>query len=290
MTDPWLERLREPPRGVPLRLALVLRFGGTGALIGWVFLAFALAFVAGVASFANYSEALQLQFGTLKATPGVMLGWSETNTTVNEEPVIANHARFSAEGREHECTSYAVGEGLAPDEPVMVEHLAGQPHICRIVGMDASTVPWWVMLILAPFLIIGGVFAFLGYRSGGRTVRLLRHGRAGYGQVVGRRDTGVRINEDIQWEVTVEFTDDRGRAHRATTRTLDLDEVTDDPQEGLLYLPERPESMLLVDALPDAVDNDAQGRWLAPGLGATLLRLLAPGFCALMVTITVAVF
>lgn len=290
MPDPWLERLADAPRRMPIRLALTLRFGGTVSLIGWIFSAFAMAFLAGVAAFAHYSEAVQLQFGELKAAQGVMLGWSETNSYVNEEPVIANHARFTAEGAERECTSYAVALGLAPDEAVTVEYVAGNPAVCRIVGMDASLVPWWLLLILLPFLLIGGGFAFFGGRSAGRTVKVLRHGRKGYGQVVSRRDTGVRINEDIQWEVAVEFTDERARSHRATTRSLDLDEVTDDPEEGLLYLPDRPEWMLLVDALPDVVDIDDRGRWVAPGFGRTLLVMLAPAFSALMLAVTVAVF
>ncbi len=288
MSDPWLDRLPAPPRPVPWRLSLCLRLGGL-SVIGWVFTPFSLVFLAVVVGVGDFGQALRISAAELAAAPGVMLRWAEGNAEINEETVIENYAEFQVAGVAHECKSYAAGVGLAPGEPVMVEYDAADPAVCRIVGMSASAMPWWILLFLLPFLAVGVGFAWSGWRRGGRTVRLLRYGRTAYGALVDRTDTGVRINDEIQWKVTFAYTDHHGQPQTFTCRTVDLEDVEDDAHEGLLYDPDDPAHGVAVDALPDLVDNDHTGRWRSVGLGRTALLLIGPAVTALMLLIIAAV-
>ena len=105
---------------------------------------------------------------------GVALGWEPTSVHVNDEPVVANGAVFRVDDRDYECRSYAVGAGLTQGDRVRVEYDPADPAVCRIEGMDISILPWWVFLIVGPFVLLGLAFVAWRWRRGGGLIRLLR--------------------------------------------------------------------------------------------------------------------
>lgn len=270
-----IESLARPPRAVPFGLRLALRFGGVGGVIGWIFVAFSMIFVVVFAAIGDFGTALKLRTAELGRVEGTTLGWEHTNAQVNDRPVIANGAVFHVNGRRFECRSYAVAHGMPEGQRVTIEYARSDPSVCRIEGFDVSLLPWWVMLIIAPFVLIGLLFALSSWVRGGRAIGLLARGEVAWGTLAGRRATNVRINDRTQFRCVFRFEDARGRAHEVVARTTDTATLEDDPREPVLYDPHRPSRALLVDVEGRLLRPDGHGGWRSPGVGV-LVRLIAP--------------
>lgn len=284
-----LEDLARPPRAVPLSLRLALRLGGVGGTIGWMFLAMSMIFVLVFAALGDFRRMIALELATLSKTDGVALGWEPTNAHVNDAPVLANGASYHVNGQAFECRSYMVGAGLARGERVVVEYDPANPRLCRIEGMDVSVLPWWVMLIIAPFVLVGLIFAMSRWRRGGRLVRLLRDGKVAWGECVAKQPTNVRVNNQTQWKYTFRFEDELGRPREAFARTTDTWAMEDDPREAILYDPHQTELAMVADMEAKLLRLDGRGGWRAPGLRVAP-RLIAPAISVALGVGTVLVF
>lgn len=283
------DRLTRPPRDVPPSLRLALRFGGVGGIIGWLFVAMSLTFVVIFAAVGDFGRKLALQTATLARTEGFALGWEPTHTQVDNQRLLANGAAFFIDGRRYECRSYQVGVGLGEGERVVIEYDRADPTLCQIVGMDVSGLPWWIFLPVAPFLLIGGVFAGWRLRYGGRLIRLLRDGKVAWGTCVAKTPTHVRINDQMQWMYTFRFEDELGRAHDVIGRTTDTRALEDAPREAILYDPYQPDRAMIIDTEARLMRIDRHGGWIAPGLGV-LPRLIAPAISLALGIVAVMVF
>ncbi len=94
-----------------------------------------------------------------KTVQGIVLGIEDTNTEINEETVEVIGFKYTVDGTDYEgdsyTTDYSVLNPLRVDGPVTIEYLPDAPHIGRVKGASFSQSPWWVYLILAPFMLIG---------------------------------------------------------------------------------------------------------------------------------------
>ncbi|MCB9539372.1 MAG: DUF3592 domain-containing protein [Myxococcales bacterium] len=278
-----LAALARPPRNVPISLRIRLRLGGPLGIIGWSLLAFGGVFVV---VFGALSESYDLAFAEhLPTVSGEALGWRETSTQVNDQPVVETGFVYEVDGARYEGASYATAHGLSAGDPVTVEYLPGDPSRARIVGMRDATMPWWVTLICLPFPLIGLGFAFANLVRGGRTVRLLSEGRATGGRLVDSRQTNTRINNRYVVAMTFEFEDERGRTHRVEARTTEPSQLRDEALEPLLYDPARPDRAVLIDSLPGLLRPTQQGHWAGPGAGAAVGALVAPAIAAVVVSV-----
>lgn len=273
---PDVERLVAAPRPVPASLSARLRFGGPFGLIGWMFLGIGGVLSIIFASFVQPGLWLAINLGETTTVEGRVLGWEETDASVNEQPVVATGFEFEVDGVVYEGASFAVAEGLGAGETVTVEYVVGDPRAARIAGMEIGVMPIWVMLFLPIFPLIGLGFALKRLVGGGREVRLMRHGRVAYGEVVRSEPTGVTVNDVPQYAVTVEFIDHLDRRQQITSKTLTPQAVVDEPDaEPVLYLPERPERGLLLDSKPGVIEIGAGGHWRPSG-GAALIASTVP--------------
>ncbi|MCA9539009.1 MAG: hypothetical protein KC620_08970 [Myxococcales bacterium] len=264
-----LDALRPAPRSVPLTLALRLRFGDATGIIGWSFMAMGSLFTVVFLVLANPTEAIRLA-GETARTEGRMLGWEETSASVNEAAVVANHFVYTVDGIEREGVSYGVGVGYATDEVVPVEYAVEHPESARIPGMQTGLMPLWPVALVGLFPLIGLMFATHRFFSGGSTIALLRAGRPARGKVVGTATTGVRINNRPQYAVTFTFTDHLDAEHEVKVRTLDLQALLDEPEEALLYDPNRPTRAVALDQLPGIIAVDRMGGWRPAPLGSVI--------------------
>ena len=114
--------------------------------------------------------------GRAETVQGIVLGIEDTNTEVNEETVEVIGFNYTVDGNYYEgdsyATDYSVLNSLKVGGPVTVEYLPDAPHIGRVKGASFSQVPWWVYLILTPFMIVGvamvcGSAAMIGQRIRG---------------------------------------------------------------------------------------------------------------------------
>lgn len=285
-----LERLPPTPRPVPLRLSLALRLGGVLGTMGWIFFTFTMVFVVVMVGLGEYSRQIAVARAEMVTTSGVGAGWEETSTEVNEQTVVRNFAAFKVKGELYECHGYALDRAIEKGAAVPVQYSPADPTLCKIDGMSTSSVPPWVFLILLPFLLVGGVMILFRWRRGGRFVRLLRHGQLAWGTIAKRESTGVRINDELQWKFTFQFEDERGQSYEVEGRTTEPDELTDEPEEAILYDPARPERAVIVDTEPDLVRLGRDGRWRAPPALKTALLLIGPLITGVLLLVTALVF
>lgn len=268
--------LESPPRRVPASLALRLLLGGPLSGIGWLVLGFGgiffWVFVAGSSIFDLVHFA-----GELQTVEGEVIDSWETRCEENEVEVYAQQFVFTApDGRRAEGVSYASGQALPAGAKVKVELSPSDPTRARIAGM--RTRPFGPLAaIVVIFPLVGLILAFIGTAKGAKAMTLLRVGRLGWGELVDKQRTNVRVNDEPVYELTFEFEADDGRKHSTRVRTHDTEDLEDEPRERLLYHPDEPSWAVLFDALPRQPEVDAQGRLQPVPAWQVALVLLLPG-------------
>ena len=90
---------------------------------------------------------------------GIVLRFEDTYHEVNEEPVEAIGFKYMVDGKDYEGQSYtseySVLNTLTVGDPVTVEYLPDVPQSGRVKGTSVAQVPWYIFLIVAPFILMG---------------------------------------------------------------------------------------------------------------------------------------
>ncbi|MEM9694837.1 MAG: DUF3592 domain-containing protein, partial [Myxococcota bacterium] len=189
-----------------------------------------------------------------------------TNASENESAIYEVRYTFELDGRSYRGASYSLHAPLDPGDEVPVEYLRDDPVQSRIRGMrmrsfSASTGALLIVPLIGLLLFVAGV------RGGIRNLRLLRRGKPGFGRLVDKRPTNTQVNGRTVYQLTFEFivepkavpTAYRKRwqgwaeTHRFKVKTHELERVTDEAEEPLVYDPEEPGQALLLDRLPRSV-------------------------------------
>jgi hypothetical protein len=200
----------------------------------------------------------------------------DTGASENRSRVRAVSYSFRAgDGTQRTGTSYTTGSPPALGDMATVEFLPDHPAVSRIQGMRRAMFGPMVLFVLI-FPAIGLLLAGFGFRSRRSVVRVLVDGRLATGTLVGRERTNVSVNNQPVIALTFEFTADDGRRHRVVARSSQPAELSDEAQETLLYLPERPEQATLVDDLPASVLADEMGELRPASPGQVALALAIP--------------
>jgi hypothetical protein len=199
--------------------------------------------------------------GPVERARGAVVAIEPTSTRVNRRTVM--EVAFDHGGRRG--ASYATDtRGLAPGDPVELEHPAGKPERARVVGMQRSAFPAWAVLPTLPPVIAGVVLLAIGIVVGLRRVRVVRRGELTRGELVDRVPTNTRVNQRRVHKHRYRFTAIDGRAGETTCRSHhDLPDLTD-----VVYDPETLGAVVL-PALPGRPTLDPVG----PALVATRPRL-----------------
>src|SRR5215831_17544095 len=194
-------RISEPPRTIPLTLAVQMYLGGVGTQIGCLLLAFGSIFFWVFAWHADFSG-WRFRAGNVSRVTGELLHCRQTSYSVDESPVYANEYHYRVGSASVGGVSYSTGD-CAPDQ-VTVEYLTAQPEISRIVGMRRDVMgPWASLVALVPGA--GVLFAVFGWRSGARRVKLLRDGVPVAGRVTGKIATRSETMGRKDYFVTLGF-------------------------------------------------------------------------------------
>lgn len=222
-----------PP--APRRLSLVVRlqtlFGGFSNLFGWVFFGFGFVFVW---AFALQSEPVAAwRFGdSFLVAKGRVTALETTGIENEDERVFALHYEFETGGgadapgaveaveavapaERSEGRVFTEDASWAPGDEVTVEYRPDDPRISRVAGERSAPFGAWALVAMV-FPLIGLVFLFFGLRASLRALVLFRRGRLASGRLEETRQTNMSINNDMVYECTFAFEDDRG--HRRTVR------------------------------------------------------------------------
>ncbi len=107
----------------------------------------------------------------------------ETTTTVNDHRIYRVHYTFrDAAGATHRARRTPPSP---PEQPGAwdVEYQGDDPDTSRLVGMDRTRMPRFILFVLI-FPLIGLVLALWQLRAGRASLRLLRHGAETSGKLI----------------------------------------------------------------------------------------------------------
>lgn len=260
-----------PPRRVPLSLAIVSAIGGL-AQIGWFVFGFGMIFFW---AFAGNADLSVLTFrGVLAQTEGLITSTQPTGASEGEQPVVANHYEYSVAGRRMSGTSYTLGSSAATGEKVTVEYKPDDPLTSRVEGMRRGQFGP-VVLLVTIFPLIGLLIIYFSTRSGLRRAHLLRNGVFTTGKLVSREATNMTVNKRRVYELTFAFATRDGRRSEAKARSTDPSTLEDEESEPLLYDPEQPERVYVLDEVPARPQLDGTGELVGRPIAA-LFSLILP--------------
>lgn len=275
-------QVADPPRPVPFAVQAHALFGGVVGMLGWLFagtgLVFALIFV-------GNSEVLTwIDFrGQRATTVGTVEHTRATTSSENERPIIGVSYRYQVDGRHYAGESYATTVRKSVGEEVKVEYLVAAPAESRIVGMRRRHFGGGVVSVLI-FPCVGLGFVLFTFPGGLRARRLLRIGLLGWGRLISREPTRMRVNKQPVYRLTFRFADPRaalpggpyrgggseesgaagfkssGTSYQVVCKTHEVERVTDEDEEPLLFDPDHPERAVMLDSLPGHTRFDAQGQ------------------------------
>jgi len=271
----------EPPRTIPLSLAVQMYLGGVGTQIGWALLAFGSIFFWTFAWHADLSG-WRFRDGNVSRVAGELLNCRPTSYSVggsddsSGEPVYANEYHYTVDGASIGGVSYSTGD-CAPN-PVTIEYVKGRPEYSRIVGMRRDVLsPWAVLVALVPG--IGLTIAVFGWRSGALRVKLLRDGVPVAGRVTGKIATRSETMGRKDYFVTLGFKARDGWEHSVISRTNRPEDLENAVGPTVLYNPDDPKRALPMASLPGTVSADGSEYFR----GAPVVRyLLLPAASAIV--------
>lgn len=265
-------RFPAPPRRVPLSLRIVNFFNG-GTQFGWIFLG------VGLIAFRFFGMEADVSFLTFRNADGRTIGQvvrtAPTGASEDDDPVHASHYQYSVAGRVYTGTAYSTGTAPAAGHAVTIEYVEANPARSRVEGMRRAVFGPWILPISAIFPAIGLTVLFFTTRSGMERNRLLRNGILAQGVLKSKRETNMRVNRQMVWELTFEFRDRLGARREVSTRTHLPGDLSDEATEPLLYDPEKPQRAYLLDEAPARPQFDLNGE-LAGRRAAAIGSLIIP--------------
>ena len=244
-------------------------FMGFGLVFVWVF-----ALHADLTGWYVFSGRLETAAG--RARPCEATSFNEGGSKSRRgTPVYANPYDFTdAGGAARSGRSYAVGRCLREGDPVLVEWPAGHPEVSRARGMRSKPMPPAVGFVLI-FPLIGAAFLLGGLRAGLRALVLLREGKGAAAKIAARRETNVRMNNRMVWELELAYRDETGTPRSGRVKTPEPERL-DGESIPILYHPRDPAMIAPLPLLPGAVETDPLGGLKPAPLGSALRFLILP--------------
>ena len=241
-----LDRLAPPPRAVEAKL--LLEIFGSGCLVqfGWMWVLFVGVFLHLSGFFTSLTGSRTLT-GPRSTVTGVVTGCEKWPLEINEEPVFAIYFEYEVEGQKSSGRSFMTGYEYDPGEAVSVDYSLGDPTIGMLRDGRATPVP------LGGVVLFGGIgLLFIAYNFYWtiKSQNLLKNGVVARAKLVSKEATNTEVNEQRVYKFTFEFEDAAGRTQQHVYSTHEYDEITDEDEEPLLYLPHKPSRALLLDCLP----------------------------------------
>ena len=271
-------RMMEPPRPVPVSSIAAIALNAF-VQIGCFVLLFSTPFFW---IFVGNAELPGIGFrGETMRTNGVVTEVEDTNASENDRSIWGVHYRYSVNARAYEGVSYeSGGTDLEPGSLVIVEYLRSDPATSRVEGLRRGMFGPGVLFVLI-FPAIGLALTLGAFVWGLRRATLLVHGIAVFAKYRETRTTNTRVNNRPVYEVIHEYRTLDGELRESSTRTTDVDPITDESEELILYHPSRPDRAVPVDDIRQLPDLDEAGGFRGNLRGA-LLRLILPATVVLV--------
>lgn len=270
--------LKPAPRRVPWSVRIRLCSGGAGTKVACFIGAIGLLISALMFSPKSVWHEIQLLTGGIYVM-GTTTGWSETGTYVNEVPIVANHYEFEFNHQTYENVSYLSDEGLEAGNPVKIKVKPNAPSVSVMAGARTTQASLFILLFLLCMPMTTALTLLYTLRLGRTHIRLLENGIETQGVVVESTKTAVSVEDEYVYKVVIEYTGIDGQLHQVKTRTQDVEELIDEPEETILMHPTKPGVAIPIDSLPDYVHLTRNGEFSngsIVGVAAAIANLIIP--------------
>ncbi|HMA64387.1 MAG: hypothetical protein ACM31E_04815, partial [Fibrobacterota bacterium] len=187
-------------------------------------------------------------------TEGIVTSMETTSSSVNDQMVIKYFFTFTTDK-----TGKISGHSFSEKEPytegqtVTIQYCKSNPHIAVIKGTRTGEIPAWIILIMAPFFLVGSIMSYFAIRGGLRHLHLITDGVMTKGKYLRRESTNVSINDRPVYKMFFSYKTPDGRSFEMFSKTHQPERLTDEAEEMLIYDPSIPEKAVAVDSLPPIV-------------------------------------
>ncbi|PIQ29202.1 hypothetical protein COW36_17555 [bacterium (Candidatus Blackallbacteria) CG17_big_fil_post_rev_8_21_14_2_50_48_46] len=283
------DSLQPAPRKVGFAVRTGALFGGFINQFGWAFFAFSLIFVW---IFSLETLSTQLRFNhPLQTAQARIIEVRYASAKENKVKVYAHEFAFQYQGKNYTAVSYATGQELPLKTPVSIEFNPENPETARMTqaGFRATTFHSWVAYPVLFFPIAGLLVWGAGFKRGLKILKLLKNGKLTTARLISQKETGAVVKtgstEAPIYQLIFGY-EVHGKSFETALKTHEIEAITDQSLEEILYLPENPANAYLVDAIPGKLLRE-QGLFQSTqpfkNLLALALPLLSAGMLLLMV-------
>jgi hypothetical protein len=250
------------PREVPVNISKTSRNNGAIGMIifGSIFAAFGSIFLFIFFPFNIFSE-LSIDMGNPNTARGRVTYNKKTSISVGGSkhnsgtPVYEVGFEFTTNEKEEIITGkcYKTGNYYKPGNRITVEYVPGDPETSRIKGCSLDPAGYFGSFVII-FPLAGGLIAFFGIRSLLRKKNLLKNGIFASAEIKNIKRTNMRQNHQYYYKITVAF-DVNGITTESTFKDCGKQAKTAREKHqsgepiGILYNPEKPNQILIVDSL-----------------------------------------
>lgn len=234
-------------RVVPAKVKMNIYFNRFSTLFGLFFLIISSVFFIVFGSFVKFETIAD----SSPLTEGVISYVIPTSTSINDKTVYEFHYEYKTpDGSHYYSVSYSEDLYYPAGSTVRVLYSKDNPTDSRIQGMRSGLVGPWILLVIIPFFLIGLAFFVFGVIKSKKEIYLLQVGEVGYGKLLMKEPTNVKVNEQMVYKLHFKFTASDGKEYKAVCKTHKPHWLEDEEKEKLVYDPNFPEHALMLDSLP----------------------------------------
>jgi hypothetical protein len=221
----------------------------------------------------------------VEAGTGTITNIEETNTKINERPVVAYHFEIADSAGAEKITgiSYGLSGKHETGDDVLIQQ-SGLRY--RVQGLTQTEGGWLFPLI---FLAVGLFCGIIGlgalmyaWFTGGQAVRLLQDGTATGARFLDMELTNMRVNRKRVMAINFEY-QVAGVCYQATAHALKTARLIDGKSKTVLYDPTEPETSVVLEGYSKIRFDELSGQfWTNP------LHCVLPFLAAFIVTAEIA--
>ena len=238
---------------VPFRIRILLLFGRTSFIIGFLFTLIGIAFIVYFSLQLNWNILFAAK-KDLVSTAGIITSLDTTQYNVNESPLLEYRYRYYDDSRiPYSGFFLEYADIYDPGQEITIEYLKDSPEISRFTGKDRQNYDQIMFLAGVGSIVIGVLFLYPSYRRSRRERKIIMMGRPVEGKLVYAEPTNLRVNEQPVYNLTYEYNTSRDSIQKFSVRSHMIRNISDEHTEILIYDPGNPSKAVVVDTLPGPV-------------------------------------
>jgi hypothetical protein len=180
--------------------------------------------------------------------------FNETPYTVNDNPLLEYHYRYSSNGNILNSGSFLeFAEIYKSGQEIQIEYLIDFPEISRISGKDRRNYHQIMFLAGIGGTLAGFFFLYPSIRKTRRERKILMDGLPARGKLIQAEPTDLQVNEQTVYKLTYEYSTGPNKSQQFSVRSHMIRNLSEEHTETVVYDPLKPSSPLIINTLPRSV-------------------------------------